>query len=79
MDPSRKKRCIAYVRAAWEPRAWVPCIRRRQWGSVFCRRHEDAVNGAVLGLWVNDFPENARTEREPQQGAHTGAGRERTN
>jgi len=67
MHSSRKPRCIAYVRAGWEPNAWVPCSGRSQCGSLYCRRHEDAVNGAVLGLWVHGFPENARANCAPQR------------
>ena len=58
MSRERQPRCIAYTRAAWRPNVWVPCARRRQRGSFFCRRHEDAVNGAVLGLWAHSLPQN---------------------
>ena len=68
MDSRGKQRCIAYVRAAWERNTWVPCIRRRQCGSLFCRRHEDAVNGAVLGLWVHGFPQKGGAADSKQAG-----------
>jgi hypothetical protein len=61
MYATRQQRCIAYVRAGWDPHAWIPCSRRRQCGSLYCRCHEDAVNGAILGLWAHGFPERGRT------------------
>ena len=57
MPRTRKPRCIAHVRAAWNPNAWVPCSRRQVRNSVFCRRHEDAFRGAVLGMWVEILSE----------------------
>jgi hypothetical protein len=47
------KRCIAYRRSDISRSAWVPCARRAAQGSRFCRSHEDAVDGVVLGLLVN--------------------------
>ncbi len=79
MYATRQQRCIAYVRAGWDPQAWVPCSRRRQCGSLYCRRHEDAVNGAILGLWAHGFPERGRAEHATRPGAPSGARHERTN
>jgi hypothetical protein len=63
MPSSRKPRCVAYVRAGWERHVWIPCMRLRQCGSLFCRRHEDAVKGAALGLCVYRSPQNADAQR----------------
>jgi len=47
------KRCIAYRREGRSPNAWIRCSRRASKFSRFCRTHEDAVHGVVLGLLVN--------------------------
>ena len=52
-------RCLAYVRRGNSTHAWAPCVRRAAADSRFCRAHENALNGVVLGLWVNGFPERA--------------------
>jgi hypothetical protein len=59
-------RCLAYVRPGNSKHAWVRCVRQAAAGSQFCRSHENAINGAVLGLWVNGFPERV--------GIHAGTG-----
>ena len=52
-------RCLSYTRAGTSAEAWARCVRRAAEGSRFCRFHEDAVNGVVLGLWVNGFPKRS--------------------
>jgi hypothetical protein len=52
-------RCISYIRTGISAEAWTRCTRRAAAGTRFCRSHENALNGAVLGLWVNGFPERA--------------------
>ncbi len=52
-------RCLSYTRAGISAEGWTRCARRAAKGSRFCRFHENAVNGVVLGLWVNGFPERA--------------------
>jgi hypothetical protein len=32
--------------------AWIPCVRRAKEGSRFCRRHGEAIFGAMLGALV---------------------------
>jgi hypothetical protein len=36
--------------------AWIPCVRRAEEGSEFCRRHGDAIFGAMLGVLVRTEP-----------------------
>jgi hypothetical protein len=36
--------------------------------SRFCRLHEGAVNGVILGLWVNGFPERSGINANPVRG-----------
>lgn len=43
-------RCIAYTRSPLSRNAWNPCKRKAVPGSRFCRQHDDAVDGAILGL-----------------------------
>ena len=38
--------------------AWIPCVRKAETGSPFCRRHGDAVFGAMLGALVYGEPVN---------------------
>jgi len=52
-------RCLTYVRSRIYKQAWSRCTRRAPAGPQFCRSHESAVNGAILGLWVSGFPERA--------------------
>jgi hypothetical protein len=49
------KKCIAYERAHPLPNAWCSCRKVAAPGSVFCRRHGDAVDGAVLGMLVHGY------------------------
>jgi len=32
--------------------AWIPCARKAGEGSAFCKRHADAILGAMLGALV---------------------------
>lgn len=43
-------RCCAYNRAATNRDLWVPCARRNLRGTPFCRRHDDAFRGVILGV-----------------------------
>jgi len=36
--------------------AWIPCMRQAEAGSPFCRRHADAIFGAMLGAVVHSEP-----------------------
>ena len=36
--------------------AWIPCVRKAEEGSAFCRRHGDAFFGAMLGALVYAEP-----------------------
>jgi hypothetical protein len=46
------KKCRAYYPIAGSRAAWIPCVRTAEEGSGFCRRHEDAILGAMLGALV---------------------------
>ena len=46
------KRCRAFKPIAGTRTAWVRCARRAEKGSRFCRGHEDAIVGAMLGVVV---------------------------
>ena len=39
-------------------RAWLPCARKAEAGSVFCKRHVDAIFGAMLGALMYGEPVN---------------------
>jgi hypothetical protein len=43
------KKCIAYTPIAGSRSAWLPCLRAVEVGERFCRRHGDAITGAVFG------------------------------
>jgi hypothetical protein len=38
--------------------AWIPCVRKAESGSPFCRKHGDAIFGAMLGALVHEEPVN---------------------
>ena len=42
-------KCIAYTPIAGSRSAWLPCLRAAEVGEKFCRRHGDAIIGAVFG------------------------------
>ena len=46
------KTCQAFYPIAGSRTAWLPCVRKAEKGSHFCRRHGDAIFGAVLGALV---------------------------
>jgi hypothetical protein len=46
------KQCIAYRGIPDVPHAWIRCMRGAERGTHFCRKHGEAVNGAVLGMCV---------------------------
>ena len=51
------KQCIAFRPLLRCPSAWVRCRRHRAPGERFCRRHVDALSGALLGLILRGYPE----------------------
>lgn len=62
------RRCIAYVQLKISANGWAPCTHRAMAASRFCRLHEGAVNGVILGLWVNGFPERSGINANPVRG-----------
>jgi hypothetical protein len=68
------KKCIAYFPLGSTRQAWVPCARPAVDKSVFCRKHGEAIAGAVLGFCVNGM-----LEREcDAKGMDTGETNERS-
>lgn len=56
-------RCIAYTRSTISRNAWNPCKRNAVDGSRFCRRHDDAVDGAILGLVLQSIAKSTKKNR----------------
>jgi hypothetical protein len=50
------KKCRAFYPIAGSRTAWVPCVRKAEKGSRFCRRHGDTIFGVVLGALVYAEP-----------------------
>lgn len=50
------KRCIAYIRVRGLPRAWRRCLKRAEQGFFLCHSHGDALDGAVLGMLLHEYP-----------------------
>jgi hypothetical protein len=46
------KKCIAYRGIPGRPNAWISCMRTAVRGRPFCRKHGEAIEGAVLGMCV---------------------------
>jgi hypothetical protein len=46
------KKCKAFYPIAGSRTAWIPCVRRAEAGSRYCRQHGDAIFGAMLGAIV---------------------------
>lgn len=53
------RRCIAFNPNRERFHAWTRCPTRAQPGDIYCRRHRDALIGAVIGL------HNAYTDKFP--------------
>ena len=49
-------KCKAFYPIAGSRTAWIPCVRKAEEGTGFCRRHGDAVVGAWLGVVVREKP-----------------------
>jgi len=50
------KKCKAFYPIAGSRTAWIPCVRKAERGSGFCRHHGDAIFGAMLGAIVYEKP-----------------------
>ncbi len=46
------KKCKAFYPIAGSRTAWIPCVRKAEAESGFCRRHGEAIFGAMLGAIV---------------------------
>lgn len=47
------KKCRAFYPIAGTRKAWIPCARKAEAGSVFCRKHGEGIFGAMLGALVH--------------------------
>jgi hypothetical protein len=68
------KKCIAFRGVPGVPNAWVRCARAAQSGSLFCRQHGEAINGAVLGMQMAgmlDEYEPWQHRKKPAEAAKT--------
>jgi hypothetical protein len=54
------RRCIAFSPKRERFQIWTRCPTRAQPGDIYCRRHRDALIGAVIGL------HNAYTNKNPR-------------
>ncbi len=50
------KKCKAFYPIAGSRTAWIPCARKAEEGTGFCRRHGDAIFGVMLGAIVYGEP-----------------------
>jgi len=50
------KKCKAFYPVAGSRTAWIPCVRKVEEGTGFCRRHGDAIFGVMLGAIVYEEP-----------------------
>jgi hypothetical protein len=50
------KKCKAFYPIAGSRTAWIPCVRKAEEGTGFCRRHGDAIFGVMLGAIVYEKP-----------------------
>jgi hypothetical protein len=48
------KKCRAYYPIAGSRTVWIPCVQKAEAESGFCRRHGDAILGAMLGAIVDE-------------------------
>jgi hypothetical protein len=64
-------KCQAFFPIAGTREGWLPCARKAEQGSPFCRRHGDAILGAILGLLMSAEPLSQREKRakEPESSA----------
>ena len=60
------KKCKAFYPIAGSRTAWIPCLRKAEAESGFCRQHGDAIFGAMLGAIVYEkaIDEAVRVEAE---------------
>lgn len=57
------KMCAAYSPLGGTRQGWAPCARQAEGPSLFCRKHGEAIAGAVLGLCVNRAGEGQRVAK----------------
>ncbi|MGB7434701.1 MAG: hypothetical protein WBR26_03305 [Candidatus Acidiferrum sp.] len=53
---SPMNKCHAFQPIAGTRKGWIPCARRAEEGALYCRKHGDAVFGAMLGALVYQEP-----------------------
>ncbi len=59
---------MAFYPVAGSRTAWIPCAQKAESESGFCRRHGDAIFGALLGVIVSEkaVDEASDTEKWPR-------------
>ena len=50
------KTCQAFDPVAGTRKGWLPCARKSEPGSLFCRKHGDAALGMMLGALAYQKP-----------------------
>jgi hypothetical protein len=55
-SPILMPKCKAFTPIAGSRSAWLPCRGKAQPGSAFCKKHSDAIFGAMLGAFQYSQP-----------------------
>ena len=66
-------KCWAFYPIAGTRLAWIPCMRKAVEGERYCRRHGDAITGAVLGATVHAEEVGKASGRNGSVGVRRGA------
>jgi hypothetical protein len=61
------KKCKAFYPIAGSRTAWIPCARKAEEGTGFCRRHGDAIFGVMLGAIVYEAAVDEAVEVEAEK------------
>jgi hypothetical protein len=60
-------KCKAYYPIAGSRTAWIPCVQKAEAESRYCRRHGDAIFGAMLGAIVYEKAVDEAVEVEAEK------------
>ena len=61
------RKCKAFYPIAGSRTAWIPCVRKAEVGTGFCRRHGDAIFGVMLGAIVYEKTVDEAVEVETEK------------